>query len=68
MYVVRYVSNEFNYFLRGTVWAGSLERAFRFETAEAAQAALDKARPFTKAKAWKQAVIVDATLLDPNAA
>lgn len=66
MYVVRYVSNEFNYFLRGTVWAGSLERAFRYATADEALAALDKARPFTKAKAWKQAHVVDATLLDPN--
>ncbi len=43
--------------LRGTVWAFAMERAQRFETREAAQAALDKAKKFMKARTYKAAQI-----------
>lgn len=43
--------------LRGTVWAFSMDRAQRFETRDAAQAALNKARPFMKAAIFKKATI-----------
>ena len=43
--------------LRGTVWAFSMERAQQFETREAAQVALDKAKKFMKAKTYKSARI-----------
>lgn len=43
--------------LRGTVWAFSMDRAQRFETREAAQAALDKAKKFMKATTYKNARI-----------
>ncbi len=43
--------------LRGTVWAFSMDRAQKFETREAAQAALDKAKKFMKAKTYKAAEI-----------
>lgn len=43
--------------LKGTVWAFSMERAQKFDTKEAAQAGLDKAKMFMKAKTYKSAVI-----------
>lgn len=43
--------------LRGTVWAFSMDRATRHETREAAQAALDKAKKFMKASAYKKSII-----------
>jgi len=43
--------------LRGTVWAFSMERAQQFETRELAQAALDRASKFMKAKVYKSAQI-----------
>jgi hypothetical protein len=43
--------------LRGTTWAFSMERAQLFETAEAAQAALDRAKPFMKAAIYKKAQV-----------
>lgn len=43
--------------LRGTVWAFSMDRAQKFDTREAAQAALDKAKQFMKAKFYKAARI-----------
>jgi hypothetical protein len=43
--------------LRGTVWAFSMDRAQEFATREAAQAQLDKAKPFMKAAQYKAAVI-----------
>lgn len=41
--------------LRGTIIAFDMDRAQRFETREAAQAALDKFRKFHKPKLCKQA-------------
>ncbi len=43
--------------LRGTVWAFSMERAQKFESIAEAQAALDKAKPFMKARQYKAAHI-----------
>ena len=43
--------------LRGTIWAFSMDRAQRFDTREAAQAQLDRAKQFMKAKVYKSAVI-----------
>lgn len=43
--------------LRGTVWAFSMDRAQKFETREAAQAALDKAKQFMKATVYKRSRI-----------
>lgn len=44
--------------LRGTVWAFSMDRAQKFETEALAQAALDKAKQFMKAKTYKASKIV----------
>lgn len=46
--------------LRGTVWAFHMDRAQKFETQELAQAALDNARKFMKAKTYKAAKIIPA--------
>lgn len=43
--------------LRGTVWAFTMDRAQQFATREDAQAALDKAKKFMKAKTYKAAII-----------
>lgn len=43
--------------LRGTIWAFEMSRAQKFETREAAQAALDKARKFMKARTYKNSNI-----------
>lgn len=48
-----------SFFLRSTVWAGTLDRAQRFPTKEAAQAQLDKAKKFMKVRAYKAAQIVE---------
>ena len=47
--------------LRGTVWAFSMDRAQRFETREAAQAGLERAKQFMKASTYKQAKIVEVS-------
>ena len=57
MYVVRVRSGQFDYWLRGTVWAMAQERATRYESHEAAQKALTAARKYTKFKLWKTAVV-----------
>jgi hypothetical protein len=51
--------------LRGTVWAFRMERAQVFDTREAAQAQLDKARKFMPAKLYRAARIV-STPVDPT--
>lgn len=45
--------------LRGTVWAFSMDRAQKFDSREAAQAALDRAKQFMKARTYKAAVITE---------
>lgn len=47
--------------LRGTVWAYDMERAQKFDTREQAQAGLDKAKPFMKAKTYKAAKIQEVS-------
>lgn len=56
-YIVTVVHNGVKMPLRGTVWAFSMDRAQKFESREAAQAALDKAKKFMKAAIYKKAVI-----------
>lgn len=56
-YIVTLTHNGQEWPLRGTVWAFSMDRAQRFETREAAQAALDNAKPFMKVKQYKSAQI-----------
>lgn len=61
MYVVKLVNNGLPFYLRSTVWTGELDRATRFETREAAQAGLDKARQFMRRKTdAKRATIEEA--------
>lgn len=45
--------------LRGTTFAFAIERAQRFDTREQAQAAIEKAKPFHKARVMKTAQIVE---------
>lgn len=45
--------------LRGTIWAFSMDRAQKFDTRELAQAALDRAKKFMKAKTYKAASIIE---------
>jgi hypothetical protein len=60
MFVVSYSGPDYDFFLRGTVWSYARERATVFETREAAQAALDKAKQFMKVSVYKQSRIVGA--------
>ncbi len=47
------------YFLKGTTWTSSTERAPKFETTEAAQAGLEKAKQFMARKSdAKKATII----------
>lgn len=41
------------WYLRGTTWAGSTERADKFDSREAAQAALDRAKKFSVRRIYK---------------
>jgi hypothetical protein len=59
MFVVTYLSGATDFWLRSTVWTSARERATEFETREAAQAALDKAKQFMKASVYKQSRIVE---------
>lgn len=52
---VSVTNNGINFFLKGTTWAFSIERADIFETRELAHAALQVARQFMNAKLFKQA-------------
>ena len=57
MFIVTVIVNGTKWPLRGTVWAYDMSRAQKFETREAAQAALNKAKQFMKACIYKAAVI-----------
>lgn len=57
MFIVTVTHNGNKVPLRGTVWAFDMDRATKYETREAAQAALDKARKFMRASIYKKAVI-----------
>lgn len=58
MFIVTVAHNGEIWPLRGTVWAFSMDRAQKFETPEAAAAALEKARKFMKPAIYKKAVII----------
>lgn len=58
MFIVTVLNSQGEKFpLRGTVWAFSMDRAQKFATREDAQAALEKARKFMKARVYKSAII-----------
>lgn len=56
-YVVSLTHLGNTFHLRRTIWTADLDRADRFETREAAQASLAKAKPFMKAAQFKAARI-----------
>jgi len=58
VFTIQTVSNGTTWHLRGTTWSSDPERASRFETKEAANAALLKIKPFTKPALFKKAWIV----------
>lgn len=58
MFIVTLTNLNTPFWLRGTTWAYSLDRADKFATAELAQAALDKAKMFMKARIFKAAKVV----------
>jgi len=62
MFIVIVDHNGETWPLKGTVWAFSMDRAQKFETREAAQAQLDKAKKFMKPALAKKARIVEATV------
>lgn len=49
-----------DYFLRGTVWTLTRERATPFETMEAAEAAVEKAKKFINKTLGKKIKIMEA--------
>jgi hypothetical protein len=60
MFVVRIDNAGGSYWLRGTTWAFSIDRADRFESEDTARAAFAKAAKFTKPAMRKLAKIVPA--------
>lgn len=62
-HIVKITNEGGDHWLRGTTWTFSAERANRFETEDAARAALTKARRFMKASQFKLARIVEAPTL-----
>ena len=57
MYIVTLIHNGEKWPLRRTTWAFSMDRAQQFETKDAAQKQLDKAKKFMKAAQYKAARI-----------
>ena len=63
MFIIRIASsfiNSFTWYRKGSTWTSERSRASTYETREAAQEALDRARPYTKPKDWKRATIEEA--------
>ncbi len=56
-FIVSLTNSQQDWFLRGTTWAGSKDRAQRFATRDDARAALAKAKPFTRPALFKLARI-----------
>lgn len=56
-HIVRTVNDGQPFYLRGTTWSFHLDRAQQFETTEAARAALERAKPFMKSRAYKAAYL-----------
>ena len=63
-YLVTVNNSAVIFFLRGTVWSFSSERADKFATREAAQAALEKARKFMKPAIYRKAAIQESHFYD----
>ena len=61
MTVVTVVNNSTRFWLKGTTWTFSLDRADRFESTDAAFAALDRAKKFNKAAVMRRAELWDET-------
>jgi len=59
MYLVTLINQGTQFWLRGTTWAFSVDRASRFATVEDAQVALHIAKQFMKAKTFKLAQIIE---------
>jgi hypothetical protein len=59
--VVTVVNEGVRFWLKGTTWSFSLDRAQRFDTTEAAFAAIEKAKKFNKAAVMKRAELWDET-------
>ena len=59
MFIVTVNNSGLLFFLRGTVWAYSAERATAYASRAEAQAALEKARKFMKAAIYKRAQIAE---------
>lgn len=59
MFMVIVNTTGVDYFLRSTIWTSEVTRADPFDTREKAQAALDRAKKFMKAKTYKAARIVE---------
>lgn len=58
MYIVTYTFNTETFYLRGTILTREFERATVYPTAEVAQAAIVKAKPFQKARTNKNLTVV----------
>jgi len=57
MYAVTIVNQGNKFWLKGTTWAFSLERAQQFPTEESARNQLEKAKKFMKPSLYKTAII-----------
>lgn len=57
--VVTVVNQGQRFWLKGTTWSFSLDRADRYPTTHAAFAAIEKARKFNKASVMKRAELWD---------
>lgn len=55
------------FYLRSTVWTGERSRATVYATAEEALTAVNKAKPFMKAKQFRAVAIVGTHFDDENA-
>lgn len=57
MFIVTVKHHGNRFFLRATVWTGAAERATRYETQEAAQEGLAKAKPFMAWQVFRAAYV-----------
>jgi len=63
-YIVTVNNNGLVFFLRGTIWAYTVDRAQVFTDRESAELALQKARKFMKASIFKKARIEQGQMID----
>jgi hypothetical protein len=59
-FVVTTTNEGQTFWLRGTVWAFHFDRATQYDSREAAQAALDKAKKFMMPVIYRRAMIMPA--------